>query len=378
MTTTPRRAVPVVLASAVLVVLAGLLVARIAAQAGPPSQPQPAPMAAHASPLVAPPATVPPPAPIPTGVIPIPCWSCPDANTWPLQFRTDLDMLAPLGTGEGNAGVWYADFAKDVGPRSAEASAAQKRRTQHPKVGMVLPPDDPLLREAEPWVDQATMRFYPDVFKVEGFATRIPNLLIGLTFARSWIARGMDNPDSAAAMADFRRAVRLGRLLRQDDVTIIADLVGLACIRIGAEAIYERAALDGNDRLALVAAIVAGEAPPQKLLTAARVTECDFAPYFGRTLLGKPSLSLPDAKLDKLIERAKAGPDRRMRGEPLAGLGTVRQLGSSTQKERATQALEELSHDADPIIAAHASFLLAWEPSSKELSAIVGESLPNP
>lgn len=378
MTTTRRRAVPVVLASLVLVVLAGLLVARITAQAGPPAQPQPAPIPAHANPLVAPPATVPPPSPVPAGVIAIPCWSCPDANTWPLRFRTDLDMLAPLGTGEGNAAVWYADFAKDVGPRAAEAAAAQKRRTQHARAGMVLPPDDPLLREAEPWMDQATMRFYPDVFKVEGFATRIPNLLIGLTFARSWVARGMDSPDSAAAMADFQRVVRLGRLLRQDDVTIIADLVGLACIRIGAEAIYERAALDGNERLALAAAIVAGEAPPQKLLTAARVTAVDCSPYIGRTLLGKPSLSLPDGKLEKLIEMAKASPDRRMRGEPLASLGTVRQLGTSAQKERATQVLEELSHDADPVIAAHASFLLAWEPSSKELADLLGESLPNP
>ena len=34
------------------------------------------------------------------------------------------------------------------------------------------------LLEAEPWVDQATMGFYPEIFRMEGAETRITNLLV--------------------------------------------------------------------------------------------------------------------------------------------------------------------------------------------------------
>ena len=55
-------------------------------------------------------------------------------------------------------------------------------------LGKIVAGDDPLLLEAEPWCDQGTMHFYPDIFPLEGYSTRIPNLLVALTFARSWIA----------------------------------------------------------------------------------------------------------------------------------------------------------------------------------------------
>jgi hypothetical protein len=81
------------------------------------------------------------------------------------------------------------------------------------------------------------MRFYPDCFPLEGTDTQLPNLLVPLTFAKPWVARGLALEDPARAKEDFRRAIRLGRLLRQEDATIIADLVGLACIRHGAQAL---------------------------------------------------------------------------------------------------------------------------------------------
>ena len=373
MTTKPRRAVPVVLAAAVVVVLGGLLVARLTVLAGPPAEAAATPVPLHPGPVPqAPPAIVPAPAALPDAPLELPCWSCPEVRVGPICFRTDLDLLAPLGTGPANAAVWFKDFVKNRGSRWPEAEAASKRRTDHPKVGKVLVADDPLLREAEPWVDQSTMRFYPDILPVEGLSTRIPNLMLMLTFARSWVARGMDTADEAAAMADFRRAVRLGRLLRQEDVTIIADLVGLACIRIGTEAIYERAARDGNEHLALAAAIAAGEAAPQRLLTAARVTGVDVTPYLATTPRAKPGLNLPDSRLDTVIAGAKAGPDRRMRGEPMIGLAIVRRLGSPGQRERATRTLEELSRSEDGIIAASARYLLAWDPTAEELQNLVG------
>ncbi len=375
MSTNYRRVAQVALVSAVIVVLAGLLVVRLAAHAGQPPHLAAARTAPHPGPVPPPPPSlVPAPAPIPPAGLAVPCWACPEAREWPLRFRTDLDLLAPLGTGTENAAVWFNDFERQHGARWEEAAAAEKRRVPSPKAGLVLPADDPLLREAEPWVDQATMRFYPEILPLEGLATRIPNLLLGLTLARSWVARGMAAPDSEAALADFRRAIRVGRLFRQDDVTLIADLVGIACIRIGADALYDRAVRDGNDRLALAAAVVAGEAAPQRLLSAARMTEVDLTAHLTRTLLGKASLDLPEAKLDTLIARATTGPDRRLRVEPMVSLVIVGRLGTSAQRARAAETLAGLSRSDDPIIAGQARSLLAWAPSDKELLALVAGS----
>ena len=379
MISTRRRSLPVVLATLAVVVLAGLLIIRLTSLGDAQAQAvvKPAPLRPGPVPPP-PPGTVPEPLPLPDQPPEVPEWQSMEARGWPIQFRTNLDLLAPLGTGSANAATWFADFARGSGPRREEAEAAAKRRVKHGKEGMmVLPPDDPLLREAEPWVDQATMRFHPDIFPVEGFQTRLPNLLFILTLARSWVARGMDAADSAAAMADFHRAIRLGRLIRREDVTIIADLIGLTCIRGGTEAIYERAARDGNLKLALVAAIATGEAAPQRLIIAERLTEVDLRQYYRKTLLGKPTLELPTSKLDTIIERAKAGPDRRMRGEVILSLGIVRQLGAPAQRERVTKVLEELSRSDDPIIAAAARYQLDQKLTTKQLRELADAFIPD-
>jgi len=363
---TRRIAVPTL--AAVVLVLAVLLAVRLAATTA--SAPTAAPPPAAPSPAsvpVPPPATVPAPVPLPTAGVPIPCWACPEAQDWPIAFRTDLDLLAPLGTGAANAAAWFVQFEKDRGARWEEAKAADGRRSLYAEVGRVLPPDDPLLREAEPWVDQATMRFYPELLPLEGVVTRLPNLLFPLTLARSWIARGMQADSGEAALADFRRAIRLGRLLRQEDSTLIADLVGIACIRIGAEAVYERAARDGERDLALVAAIVAGEAAPQRLLSAARVTEADITAHFRRTVLGRRSLDLPTKKLEIIVARAGAAPDRRLRLEAMCSLAVVRRIGTGEQREQASETLESLSRAEDPIIAGQARYLLGWQATEDDL-----------
>ncbi len=361
-----RLAVPA-LAPAVLV-LAVLLAVRLAAVPAPgPTAARPPAAPAPASVPAPPAAAVPAPAPLPAGGVALPCWACPEARDWPIAFRTDLDLLAPLGTGTANAATWFVQFEKDRGARCEEAKAADARRSLYGKVGQVLPGDDPLLREAEPWVDQSTMRFYPELLPLEGIATRLPNLLFPLTLARSWIARGMQADDRDAALADFRRAIRLGRLLRQEDVTLIADLVGIACVRIGAEAVYERATRDGDRDLALVAAVVAGEAAPQRLLAAARVTEMDIGQHLETDLLGRPSLDLPDAKMERLLAAVTAAPSRWQRIEPMCSLALVRLLGSSEQREQARETLETLSRGDDSILAAQARYLLGWNPSSREV-----------
>lgn len=356
-TTVRRRSIHVTLAASLVVLLAGLLIARLA------------PATAHAveASLEPPAAAVPAPAPIPATGPEIPCWGCPEAKQWPIRFRTDLDLLAPLGTGTANSAAWFALFEKQRGPRYPEAVAAMDRRVDNPTLGKVLRFDEPLLTEAEPWCDQATMTFYPDVFPLEGYATRITNLLLPLAMAKTWVARGMAADDDEVAMADFRRAIRLGRLLRQEDAVIISDLVGLACIRYGLEAIYGRARIAGDLRLALVAATALGEHAPQRLLTAARLTPVDIAGDFRRDEDGRIVGAIADVKLDGIIEAARTAPDRRFRAEAIVSLNLIRFLGPLAQQEEALAALNGLADDPDPVIAEAAVWSRDTEPTAEML-----------
>jgi hypothetical protein len=297
----------------------------------------------------APPARV--PVPIHVDVPKVPCWSCPDSEKWPIRFQTDLDLLAPLGDGSANAALWLKDFAKPQGARLPEAEKAMQRRIAGPgDFGLVLPPGDPLLKEAEPWADQASLRFYPDVWAVEGGSTPLPNLLVSLSFAKSWAARAASNPDAPAAIEDCRRAIRWGRLLRQDDATIIQDLIGLASIRIGAEQLYVLAARHGDQPLMLAAAIVQGEAAPQRLRTAQLLTRV------GIQAAEKDAVT--DGKVDDVIGVAKTSPDRRFRNEAIVMLGFARFMGSSAQCRKAERGLAELKASPDAMTAGNARWAL--------------------
>jgi hypothetical protein len=342
--TSRLRWLHVAAAAAVILVLAGLLGVRIVdwARASAPAAKVPVPPAA----------TVPAPHAVVVEGLTVPCWACPESQEWPLRFRTDLDLLAPLGTGAANAAVWFKDFAKPSGSRWKEAKAAMERRVKGAgDVGDVLPPDDPLLLEAEPWCDQATMRFYPDIYPMKGWESQIPNLMLQLTFARSWVARGMTASEPAKAMDDFRRVIRMGRLLRQEDVTIIADLVGLACIRIGTQGIYDLAIKRGDAQTALVAAVVLGEAAPQRLVGTQRLTKTDISPYMRKDPAGFPALELPEARLNDIVTVATGGPDRRFRAEAILELGLVRALGTPAQQGKAVSVLNQLASGSDQILA---------------------------
>lgn len=334
--------VPVLLAAVVVAVLAGSLGARLIShdRSGPD--------------LIAPQASVPEPAVLDVAQLEVPCWSCPSAKEWPVRFRTDLDLLAPLGTGTGNAGEWFALFAKEIGPRADEASKARDARVDGPEwLGEVLPPDYPLLLEAEPWVDQATMTFYPEIFELDGYDTRITNLLFALNLARSWVARGLEADDAESAMADFRRAIRLGRLLRQEDIVVISDLVGLACIHLGARGVYERALTDGDLELALLASVVLGEVAPQRFRTSEKITATDLSESIVEHD-GQYELALRPGKLDALIDAAQNAPDRRFRAEAIVGLQTIRWQGTAEERDKAFEVLDALASSPDPDIAAGA------------------------
>lgn len=356
----PSRRGPVLAALGVVLALGAFLGFRLAA--GGRS------LAAGPGHPAAPAATVPAPKAFSLATLTAPCWGCPEAAKWPIAFRTDLDLLAPLGNGSANAGLFFKDFAKPNGSRYAEAVAAMDRRVDGPgDLGKVLPPDDPLLLEAEPWCDQATMRFYPDFFPLEGYATQLPNLLVPLNLAKSWVARGLASDDPARAMADFRRAIRLGRLLRQEDATIIADLVGLACIRAGAQGIYDFARRTDDAPLAVLASVVFGEHAPQRLLTSERVTKVSLRPFARTGTGGTPTLDLPDAQLEAIVTLARSDPDRRFRGEGILTLSIVRALGTKAQQEKALATMKEIAAGGGPL-----SSLATWtveHPATKDAIA---------
>jgi len=336
----------VLAALAVVAVLAAALGIRWTALGRPSPAPPARPALARLT-TPAPPARI--PLPIHIDVPKVPCWACPDSEKWPIRFQTDLDVLAPLGDGPANSALWFKDFARPQGARLEEAEAAMKRRLEGPDgIGLILPPDDPLLKEAEPWADQATMRFYPDVWATAGGATPLPNLQVALSFARSWVARAASNADSPAALEDCRRAIRWGRLLRQDDATVIQDLVGLTSIRKGADQLYVLAARRGDQPLMLAAAIVLGEAAPQRLRTAELLT---------RTPIDDKS-AITDSRVDYAIQAAKSSGERRFGNEAIVVLGLTRFTGTPAQREKAEKALGELKSSSDALVAGNARWAL--------------------
>lgn len=364
--TRKSRVPDVLVATVVLIALAALLGLRIDARGADPADPPATVLPAHRGAPAA--ATV--PDPDASGEVPaeVPCWACPQGSTWPVTFRSDLDLIAPLGDGPENAALWFKDFAKVVGARAAEADAAMGRRTEDPGgVGDVLPPDDPLLLEAEPWCDRAAMEFYPEFFAIDGYETQIPNLLFMLTLARSWVARGDHAEDLAAAMDDYRRVVRLGRLLRQEDVTIINDLVGLACIRMGTDRIYRTAVKTGDRDLAIAASIVLGEIAPQRLMTSARISDSNIEDHVERSWFRGVRLDVPDDIVDNLIRRARDEQDRRFRLEAMLTLNYVVHLGPSSQRSTTTDLLEEMTESDDPVVAATAHWAMDTEPNLEYL-----------
>jgi len=347
----------VLVAAALLVALAGSLGARLIDR-GSGSGPS-----AVAS------AFVPPPRALDPRSLEVPCWSCPVAAEWPIRFRTDLELVAPLGTGDGNAAAWFAQFTKEVGPRAEELERARRERIDGPEwVGKVFPADHPLLAEAEPWCDRATMEFYPEIYPLDGYATRLPDLLFALDLSRSWVARGLAAADREAAMSDFRRAVRLGRLLRQEDVVVINDLVGLACIHLGTRGLYQRAVADGDLEQALLASVVIGEVAPQRLHTAERITATDLSDSIVDRGPDGLELALRPGRLQAMLEAARKAPERRLRCEAIVGLNTVRWLGTAAERAEAFAALDALASDDDAVIAANATWSRDTEMSREQLA----------
>ncbi|MBP7147132.1 MAG: hypothetical protein KBD01_06280 [Acidobacteria bacterium] len=355
----PSRALRVTLL-AVAACLLLLLVARwgLRRPEGPPRPAEQAHTVPSSAPALAP-ATVPAPARIPTAALPAPfCWTCPRTDP-PLKFQVDLDLLAPLGNGTANAALWFRDFAKPDGSRS-KAWDQRVDGTVHGESQSVYPPDSPLLLEAEPWVDQSVMRFYPDVWPAEGFRTPLPNLLHAITLAKSWVARGEARAarDPASAKDDFRRAVRLGRLLLQDDVALIANFIGWSCVRLGATALYDQARHEGDLATMVVAGVVLNDCNALRKVAAERMTRLDFVHTLRRSWLpwrlGRPVADIPAGQFDDAVAMAKSDPSLCLRLEAQGALAIARVAGNRAQRRAAETTLEELTRDRDPLVAASA------------------------
>lgn len=307
-------------------------------------------------------AFVPDPKPLDPLAVPYPDWYDRQRQDRSVEFVTDLDAIAPLGDGRSNAALWFRQFAKHDGARLADYEAALDRRVRGEQFeGLFLPGDDPLLLEAEPWVDQAIMRHYPDIWEVDGYQTPITNLLAILTFAKSWVARGNAGDDPDLAREDYRRAIRLGRLLRQEDVILINDLVGLACIRYGLEGLYNLEREEGNAAAAMLAGTALGEVAPQRLLTSSLITESDKVRLVRTWYFVGHTVEADEADLDHVFEIALGHPNRRFRAEAMLKLHMVFAFGSDEMKRVAGETLQRLAGSDDPLTAELARWCLEHE-----------------
>lgn len=311
----------------------------------------------------------------------------PDPFPWPtrivaddpvaLEFSVNLDRLAPLGEGTSNGAVWFASFAKNVGERRDEVEAAQKTAVDwqyHGKTRKVLPPDHPLVIEAQPWIDHATWSFYPEVWSWQGGSTPISNLLFALQLGRSWIARGEGAKEPAVAMSDYRRTIRLGRLLLQDDVIFIQNLIGVALVRNGAEAIFDHARARDDGANAALAALVLQDCTALRLELTRRFQRIlvfsDFVARIG-TSDGEnmTELRLPDHRFETLVKTATEDPIRALRIEAVTPLWITSHLGTDTQRKIAGDTLAGLRSDPDKMVAAAVNMILDRSFDAAELEA---------
>jgi hypothetical protein len=205
------------------------------------------------------------------------------------------------------------------------------------------------------------MKHYPEVWELNGHNTAITNLLAILTVAKGWVARGNATEDPELAREDYRRAIRLGRLLRQEDVVLINDLVGLACIHSGLRGLYDLERRQGNVASAMLVALALGEVAPQRLLSSSLITEGE------KIRLVRPwhrvghTIEASDENLDRVAGIAKSHPNRRFRIEAMVILQMVYRFGSEEQRTLARKTLEDLAEGDDEITAGFARWCLENE-----------------
>jgi len=199
-------------------------------------------------------------------------------------------------------------------------------------------------------VDQATCSFYPEVWKPEGAATNLPNLLFAINLARSWAARGESEKDPERAREDFRRAIRLGRLFMQDDITLVQHLVGWACVSQGLRGLNDLARREGDAVMVAATTLNLGDYNAMRDLVARWMSETRFEESFHERWWGW-SISLENSQVGGEIAHARTGPLRCLRIESALHLMVVKNEGTRRQRKMAATVLSELARDPDPQLA---------------------------
>jgi len=322
-------------------------------------------------------AYVPDPKPFNIEDLEVPDWYQLSYRNPPIRFQTDLDLLAPMGTGSQNAARFFRLFSKPDGSRLTEFNRINASKVNHSDWGDILPANEPLIEEAKLWADQSVMRFYPDYYTLNGSFTAIPNLLLPFLLARTWTAMGVDSPNKSVGLGLCRRAIRLGRLLRQEDVCTIADAIGVLCIQTGTKGIYKIALSEGNTKLAFLASIVLGEVAPQNILMRRKFDKSTYLGVPKENDNQEKKLLISERDLEDLITIAKEDPCRRFRMQAIFQMNFIRHLCDSKECiQKVVTALSKLLKSNDPMISQSAQWSLEYTISKSDLKDYLNSYYP--
>ena len=324
-----------------------------------------------AGPGPAPSARVPAPRALTMENLPAPrvWWSREDASH-DLAFHTDLDYFAPLGDGPANAALWLGEFA--MGGRRYRQEPRVILANNHDGIETYFfAPDDPVFLEAERWVDQKTCRFYPDVWPVDGnYRSTASMMMFAANSAKSWEWRGDRSQDLARAKEDYRRAIRLGRLLLQDRVDLLQHLIGLTCIARGLHGLNSAARREGDALMAAATSVALAECAAIRQGFRDRVEKLEEPLH--RLHLGwlGYTVDVPPAELDSIVATANTDPERELRLEAQDGLWVLVHVGPRAQRTRAREALTALAGSPDALVAARARWLEQRSPTRGDLEML--------
>lgn len=190
---------------------------------------------------------------------------------------------------------------------------------------------------------------YPDVLSIEG--GELPYLPFFMRLGRTWLDRGDEAPDPRRALADYRRVVKLGRLLLQDDVTVIQDLVGLALIGLAAERLYDLAKHQKDATGMIVASLVMNDAAGIGSYTRTRMRNLSRPPVTSRPCeswwpWSRRALFLGH-ELEAARKLATSSAERRMRLEALSSLRYIASAGGDEISSEARSVLSQVAK-SDP------------------------------
>ena len=154
---------------------------------------------------------------------------------------------------------------------------------------------------------------------------------------------------------------------------MIQDLIGIACLRLGLDALHDQAQRQGDAVGTTLYAVALADTAGNRHATAERLTVLRIQDAVRKTWRGL-ELSLDDHRVSDVLSMATGDPSRRFRIESLGVPWMVRNGGAADQRTKATKALDLLGADADPLVAAAASARAnrSWN-DDEALAALLGD-----